>query len=120
MRKIKKLIASGLAVFCMSGITAAASTSDFGALSEAIQSARIRYEEACEALQAVNSKLYQQFVERMYPDEEYYRIQTIYNEKHKSEYFEYISAKMDLDDLLSLCFVATMNDVCNKVENSQN
>lgn len=120
MNLFKKLIAIGLTVFCMGGsIATAASANGFHALNNAIRAAQARYDEACNALQAANPELYKLFVARICPDEEYYRIEAIYNAQYGREYFEYLSAKVDLDDMLYLNFMASMNDVSNKISASK-
>ena len=120
MNLFKKLIAIGVIAFSIGGsITTGASAHGFHELNNAIRAAQEKYAQACTALQAVNPELYQIFVTRLCTDEEYYQIESTYTERYRHEYFAYASAKADLDDLLYLNFMASMNDITNKSNDSK-
>lgn len=120
MNLFKKLIAIGVIAFSIGGsITTGASAHGFNELNNAIRAAQEKYDQARDALQAANPGLYHFFVTRHCTDEEYYQIESTYTEHYRHEYFAYVSAKADLDDLLYLKFMASMNDISNKSNDSK-
>ena len=77
-------------------------------LNQAILTAQKKYNEASLALENVNKELYHDFINFPW-SEKFQRAEKILIEQFSKEYYEYITAKTSLDDLLYLSFTAKFN-----------
>lgn len=81
---------------------------DLEELNKAITAAQIKFDEANLALKNTNEELYFDFINFMWSDK-FQRAEKILREQFPKEYYEYITAKSSLDELLYLSFTVKFN-----------
>lgn len=114
MNLLKKILTFGSGcLFAFGLMTSKAKADDLELLNQAIIVAEKRFAEAEQALKTANSELYNHFVFRRW-SEEFQNAEKILRTQYSKEYYEYIEAKMKLDDLLEIKNMVNFNKVSNK------
>lgn len=113
--KIKKVLAAAAALLIGISISNPVKANRWEELKKAIAAAELRLSHAKASLYLANRTAYKILVEQLWT-ERYQRAEKFLRENHPNEYWEYIAAKAELDELRELCFNATMNDLKDNEE----